>query len=78
MKEMCWLSPLGGNGTKVLHLRTASHDQWRPYNTCPQYSVPDYPIPNGSKGWATYQKLLKEGWKLIPSAQARTLTPVAR
>lgn len=24
----------------------------------------------GSKGWATYQKLLKAGWTLVPSARA--------
>ncbi|MBD0390676.1 MAG: hypothetical protein ICV54_30310, partial [Nostoc sp. C3-bin3] len=29
-----------------------------------------YQIPNGSKGWATYQKLLKAGWTLVPSARA--------
>ena len=28
-------------------------------------SVPDYKIPKGTKGWATYQHLLKAGWSLV-------------
>ncbi len=67
--EMCWLATFGSNGTKILHLRTAPDQPWRSYGLCPE-SVPDYEIPGGSKGWATYQKLMQEGWKLIPSAEA--------
>ena len=67
-RQMCWLSSLGTNEQKILHLRTASHEPWRPYTAFPQYAVPDYRIPKGSKGWATYQKLRQEGWVLIPSA----------
>lgn len=66
-RQMCWLPGFGTNGQKILHLRTASHETWRPYTAFPQYSVPDYRIPKGSKGWATYQKLLQAGWILIPS-----------
>jgi hypothetical protein len=69
-KQMCWLPKLGSNGTKILHLRTATHEPWRPYNTFPQYAVPDYPVPKGSKGWATFQKLRLAGWTLVPSDQA--------
>ncbi|MCL6436818.1 MAG: hypothetical protein K6T90_21930 [Leptolyngbyaceae cyanobacterium HOT.MB2.61] len=69
-KEMCWLPRLGADGTKILHLRMASHEHWRPYTCFPQYAVPDYQVPKGSKGWATYQKLRLEGWILVPSAQA--------
>ncbi|UBF24746.1 hypothetical protein K9N68_24200 [Kovacikia minuta CCNUW1] len=74
LKQMAWLPTLGSNGTKILHLRIAAHETWRPYNTLPQFAVPDYPIPGGSKGWATYQKLRSEGWTLIPSDQARMNT----
>jgi hypothetical protein len=37
---------------------------WRTYTytAFPQYAVPDYKVANGSKGWATYQSLLKAGW----------------
>lgn len=66
-KQMCWLSRLGANGDKILHLRTAPHQPWRPYTTFPEYAIPDYLVPGGSKGFATYQKLLKEGWALMPS-----------
>jgi hypothetical protein len=69
-RQMCWLSSLGSDGEKVLHLQTAPNQPWRPYTACREYAVPDYKIPGGSKGWATYQKLLKAGWTLVPSARA--------
>lgn len=69
-REMCWLPALGSDGTKILHLRTSPSQPWRPYTACPEYAVPDYRIPKGSKGWATYQKLLAAKWTLIPSEQA--------
>ncbi len=79
-RKMCWLSASGQDGEKVLHLQTAPHQPWRPYTAFPQYSVPDYKIPGGSKGWATYQKLLKAGWTLVPTAVANefstSVTPV--
>lgn len=67
---MCWLPKLGSNGDKILHLRLKPHEPWKPYTAFPHYSVPDYRIPGGSKGWATYQKLLKAGWTLVASAEA--------
>ncbi len=67
-RQMCWLSSFGTNEQKILHLRSASPEPWRPYTAFPQYAVPDHRIPRGSKGWATYQKLRQEGWVLIPSA----------
>ncbi|MCT7951333.1 hypothetical protein NG798_16145 [Ancylothrix sp. C2] len=67
VKEMCWLSAMGNDGQKILHLRTQANQPWRPYTSFPQFSVPDYRIPGGSKGWATYQKLRNEGWALISS-----------
>jgi hypothetical protein len=68
--QMCWLPALGSNGDKVLHLRRNPNQPWRPYTACPEYAVPDYTIPKGSKGWATYQKLLRAKWTLVPSDQA--------
>ena len=66
--QMCWLAGFGTNGTKILHIRTAPNQPWQPYKSFPG-AVPDYVIPGGSKGWATYQKLLREGWTLISSAE---------
>jgi hypothetical protein len=68
-KEMCWLPMLGNSGQKILHLRTAPQQPWLPYTAFPEYAVPDYRIPGGSKGWATYQKLRSQGWNLLPSTQ---------
>ncbi|WP_353929947.1 hypothetical protein WJM97_16825 [Okeanomitos corallinicola TIOX110] len=69
-RQMCWLSKSSGDDEKILHLQTSLGQPWRPYTAFPQFSVPDHKIPGGSKGWATYQKLLKAGWTLIPSARA--------
>jgi hypothetical protein len=73
--QMCWLSSIGSDGDKILHLRPRPDQPWQPY-TASQHAVPDYPVPGGSKGWATYQKLMKAGWSLIPVAQAHQL-PIA-
>lgn len=69
--QMCWLSSFGSKGEKILHLRLNPSQPWKPYTCCPEYAVPDYKIPKGSKGWATYQKLLKAGWDIVPSAKAQ-------
>lgn len=69
--QMCWLSSSKHQGQLILHLRERSFEPWLSYTVCPQYKVPDYPIPGGSKGWSTYQKLRKAGWTLIPTAQAQ-------
>ena len=53
---------MGSEGTKVLHLEI--NGQWTPYNTTP-HARPDHKIPGGSKGWATYQSLLQQGWELV-------------
>lgn len=66
--QMCWLPAFGTNGQKILHLQTAPNQPWRPYTAFPQIAAPDYREPGGSKGWATYQKLMKAGWKLVASA----------
>lgn len=70
-KQMCWLSKAGTDGEKILHLQTAANQPWLPYTAFPQFCVPDYNIPGGSKGWATYQKLLKAGWKIVPNANVK-------
>lgn len=68
--QMCWLSKSGGDGEKILHLQVQINQAWRPYTAFPQFAVPDYRVPGGSKGWATYQKLMKAGWALVPSARS--------
>lgn len=67
LKQMCWLPTFGTEETKILHLRINLLHGWQPYGIFPQYAVPDYPIPGGSRGYATYQKLLAQGWQLLPS-----------
>lgn len=74
--QMCWLSSFGNDGEKILHLRLKPNEPWKPYKQYSMYAVPDYQVPRGSKGWATYQKLLKSGWVLIPSAQANQVLAV--
>ena len=73
-KQMCWLIDKHNRQIMVLHLREYAYQPWKPYNTYYQYSVPDYRIPGGSKGWATYQHLRKAGWNLIPTAEADNYT----
>jgi hypothetical protein len=65
--QMCWLTSYGSNEALILHLRQNERQPWLPYTLCREYAVPDYPIPGGSKGWATFQKLLKAGWEIIPT-----------
>lgn len=67
LKQMCWLPMMGTSGEKMLHLRTSPNEAWRPYKAFPQYAEPDHQEPGGSKGWATYQKLMKAGWNLMPT-----------
>jgi hypothetical protein len=73
--QMCWLPRVGQSETLVLHLRLAPHEPWMIYTAMPGVSVPDYDVPRGSKGWATYQHLFTKGWTLIPTEQARNMTP---
>jgi hypothetical protein len=71
-KQMIWLPLKEKNEVVALHLRTATNEGWKPYTSFPQYSVPDHPIPNGSKGYATYQKLKSQGWDLISTPRRNT------
>lgn len=72
--QMCWLSQTGVGGEKTLHLRLYPNKPWQPYTAFSGVAVPDYNIPGGSKGWATYQKLMRSGWKLIPSNEAQVVS----
>jgi hypothetical protein len=71
-RQFCWIPRLGGDGLLELHLRKEPHHPWKLYTHFPELCVPDYPIPNGSKGWATAQKLAQSGWTIVPTAQARS------
>lgn len=68
--QMCWLSNFATKGEKILHLRLQPYDPWKPYNTFSEHAVADYNIPKGSKGWATFHKLLKADWTVVPTDQA--------
>ena len=76
MKQICWL-PCKDNSFKIaLHLREYPHQSWKIYTASP-HSVPDYKIPGGSKGWATFQKLRQIGWTLISKEEAKTSPSLA-
>jgi hypothetical protein len=50
---------------RVLHLRHSSAESWSPYESFPQYVLPD---PQGfSKGLATFLALLKQDWVAMES-----------
>ncbi|MBW4699764.1 MAG: hypothetical protein KME03_18075 [Aphanocapsa lilacina HA4352-LM1] len=67
--QMCWLSKSVLGGDKVLHLRLEAGRPWLPYIAYSMLAVPDHKIPKGSKGYATFQKLLKAGWQVVPSGE---------
>lgn len=70
-RQMCWLPLARHDGEKVLHLRIQPNQPWLPYTAMSQLAVPDYIIPGGSKGWATYQKLIQAGWTIVPISQVQ-------
>ncbi len=72
MGQMCWLAQYESDGTKILHLRLKPEQPWKPYTAFPGLAVKDYPMPGGSKGWATYQKLFKANWELVSSSETHT------
>lgn len=69
--QLCWLPKFGSRGTLALHLRLEPYHPWKPHTAFPHLCSPDYPIANGTKGWATCQKLLASGWTAISTEQAR-------
>lgn len=65
--QMMWrVADNFGVGQLVLHLRERETDPWQIYSSSP-HAVPDHQIANGSKGWATFQFLLKQGWTIVPT-----------
>jgi hypothetical protein len=70
-QQLCWLPKFGGNGQLALHLRKEPYHPWKLYTHFPELCTREYAVPNGSKGWATAQKLLQSGWSIVPTAQAR-------
>lgn len=76
MKEICWLPYRGNQSNIALHLREYPHQSWKIYIASP-HAVPDYKVPGGSKGWATFQKLRQNGWILISSDRAKLPTSLA-
>ncbi|OKH26173.1 hypothetical protein NIES593_03635 [Hydrococcus rivularis NIES-593] len=73
IKEMAWLPMQENKEEMALHLRTTPNRPWKPYTSFPEYAVPDHPIPGGSKGYATFQKLRLQGWNLLSTRQASRL-----
>jgi hypothetical protein len=50
---------------RILHLRHSSVESWSPYESFPQYVLPD---PQGfSRGLATFLALLKKDWVAVES-----------
>ncbi|MDV3349242.1 hypothetical protein D0962_22535 [Leptolyngbyaceae cyanobacterium CCMR0082] len=72
IKQMAWL-PQDNGQEKILHLRIEQGTSWRPYTMFPQFISPDH-MAIGSRGFSTFQKLLREGWELIASDQASQLS----
>ena len=70
-KQMCWLYDQKNRDVMILHLRESAYQSWQPYSAYDKYSVPDYRIPGGSKGWATFQHLRRLNWQLIPTSKAK-------
>jgi hypothetical protein len=60
---MKWQSVGLSGEEKVLHLLPPGATSWLPYTSLPQYARPDYGVHRGSKGFATMQSLLKQGWE---------------
>lgn len=69
--QLCWLPKFGSNGKLALHLRLEPYHPWKPHTAFPHLCCGDYPIPNGTKGWATSQKLLAAGWTIVPTDRGR-------
>jgi len=70
MSSMCWKASASTYGELVLHLYVDGN--WKPYTQCPNYAIADYTVPKGSKGYATMQRLLKLGWKIVPAPNSQT------
>lgn len=71
IKQMTWL-PQDDGQEKILHLRL-ERGPWRPYTMFPKLTIPDH-MAVGSRGFATFQKLLREGWEIVASNQANQMS----
>jgi hypothetical protein len=69
--QLCWIPSFASKGKLILHLRLEPYHPWKPHTAFPNLCVRDYPIPNGSKGWATSQRLLQSGWTIVATAQVK-------
>ena len=69
--QLCWIPTFASKGKLTLHLRQDPFHPWKPHIAFPHLCVPDYPVPGGSTGWATSQRLLQSGWTIVPTAQAK-------
>jgi hypothetical protein len=69
--QLCWIPTFASKGKLTLHLRLDPFHPWKPHTAFPNLCVPDYPVPGGSKGWATSQRLLQAGWTIVPTAQVK-------
>ncbi len=65
--QMCWLR--NDSGKLALKLRESPAHTWKPHTAFPRLCVPDYPVAGGTIGWATYQRLLRAGWELLPTPE---------
>ena len=75
LKQIAWLKEGGccsESEFMLLHLRIDG-GVWLPYTSFPQYAEEDYKMTDGSKGWATYQKLRSCGWELVETEIASQL-----
>ncbi len=82
--QMRWLPTFTSDGELVLHLRVSQYQPWSPYTSFPEYVVPDHEIQEGSKGYATFQSLLRAGWiavaspKIYPPEAPQTINIASR
>ncbi|NER99621.1 MAG: hypothetical protein F6J86_38395 [Symploca sp. SIO1B1] len=59
-RQMCWLIK-DGSYARELYVRESSLSPWVHYSRSP-FKVPDQ---GKSKGWSTFQSLLKQGWEVV-------------
>jgi hypothetical protein len=67
--KMAWLDA-AGEDRKILHIKSDS-GVWLPYTAFPLLKRPDNTMPGASKGYATMQALLRQGWTLEQSERVQ-------
>jgi hypothetical protein len=76
MGQMAWLDSMRGDSDfKILHLRFNPGEPWQPYTSAKFANLrkPDLAVPGASKGYPTFQFLLKAKWEVIATDKARSL-----